>query len=116
MSLQCFHCHRNINFDELFEFRYIYPNLKGDIFLIRICNLCSSSSKCIYKDKENDNDMYLKLKIKNNMEKVKIHNSLGEISGINIFKDFDKMAKWISERKLGDEGYKWLLDNNYLGY
>ena len=101
-NIICFKCNRIIKIHEKIELKYIYPNLMDDLFLIKICNLCSN--KCFYKIEYLNN--YMKL--------VDIHNNLGKISDINIFTDFDKMAKWISTRKKNDKGFEWLKNKGYI--
>ena len=112
--MKCFYCNNSININDLYELKYIFPKLRGNLFLINVCQLCSDTI-CVYRNLSRQNEFHYEyMKINNNMEKIKIHNYLGSISGINIFKDFEKIAKWISERKKGDQGYQWLIDNNYL--
>jgi hypothetical protein len=114
MSLKCFYCNENININDFYELKYIFPKLRGNLFLINVCQSCTDTI-CVYKNFGIQNEYrYEYMKINNNMEKIKIHNYLGSISGINIFKDFKKMAEWISQRKIGDDVYQWLIDNNYL--
>ena len=48
-------------------------------------------------DNSIDNNRYMKL--------VDLHNNLFHISNINVFKDFEKFTKWVSNIKLGEH---WL--------
>ena len=87
MSLKCFYCNNSININDLYELKYIFPKLRGNLFLINVCQLCSDTI-CVYRNLSRQNEFHYEyMKINNNMEKIKIHNYLGSISGINIFKD-----------------------------
>ena len=104
--LKCYKCHRGIYSNEKIELKYIYPNLKNDLFLIKICFECSDKKNFLNKIENFNSNKYMNM--------VDIHNNLGKISNINIFTHFNEMVKWISERKETDLGYKWLKDNGYI--
>lgn len=106
--LYCHKCHKGIYIHEKVQKKYMYPNLRGDIFIHIFCSKCADKGNCFYRI---DNEPNKSIKY---MNIVDIHNNLGNIAGINIFKEFDDFVKWISQKKMGDEGYDWLKKKGYI--
>ena len=96
--LYCHKCNIGIYIREKVQKKYMYPNLRGDIFINNFCSQCADKGHCFYRI---DNEPNKSINYMN-------------IVDINIFKEFDVFVKWISQRKMGDEGYDWLKKKGYI--
>ena len=105
--LKCYKCKRGIYIYERVQKFQPFSNLSNSIFTHNYCFNCSDKNAVLVRiDNSLDNSRYMKL--------VDLHNNLFKISNINIFKDFENFAKWVSNIKVGEPGYQYLKSNNYI--
>jgi hypothetical protein len=105
--LKCYKCKRGIYIYERVQKFQPFSNLSNSIFIHNYCFNCSDKNAILVRiDNSLDNNRYMKL--------VDLHNKLFKISNINIFKDLEKFANWVSKVKIGEQGYQYLKSNNYI--